>query len=508
MQYSLMRFLFSYFTVGGQYVYCGLRNKIISILKYMPNIEQDVIELSVNIDGLPVYKSKNSCLWPIQCSIVNIPTSKPFIVALYYSHHKPQNLDFLKEFVNELKELMDNGICINDGSVKKVLLRCFVCDAPAKALIKGTIQFNGRYGCDYCDVQGQYHGSMSFLYVGNNRTNESFRQRSNPEHHRSSTPLLELDIDMVKDFPIDPMHCIDLGVTKKLIMQWKEGPLEHRLSAGQLNVISNYNCALRQFMPSNFNRKPRGLQEIKMWKATEFRTFLMYTGPVILKYNLSHEMYKHFMSLSIAVCFLYSEKLVSKHKAYAHSLLEYFVEEAKKKYGERFISYNVHCLLHLAEFAEQYECLQTFSAYKFENNMSSIKKSVRGSGRPIEQVYRRLAEKELNQSVVLNPLGTVREKKSIKTGTCWLMKNGKYCIAHEVQENGHILCEIYNKTLSFYTVPCDSRLLGIHKVSKVNTEMQHCMISDMESAAIYIPLSLFNIDQSNAAVVIPLFHSL
>ncbi len=217
---------------GGDYMYFGLKKGITNTLSQLPSHELETIELSVNIDGLPVYKSKNSSLWPIQCIIANLPQSKPFIAALFYSSQKPQNLNFLTEFVEELKELMENGITVDNGCIKSVLLKCFVCDAPAKALIKGTVQFNGRYGCDYCEVRGQHNGMMSFLEVGKLRTDKSFRERTNPQHHKNDTPLEQLNIDMINQFPIDPMHCVDLGVTKKLMLQWKEGILNYRLSAG------------------------------------------------------------------------------------------------------------------------------------------------------------------------------------------------------------------------------------------------------------------------------------
>ena len=164
---------------------------------------------------------------------------------------------------------------------------------------------------------------MTFLYAGNPRTNKTFRDRENPEHHKYETPLQDLNIDMIDNFPIDPMHCIDLGVMKKLVLRWKEGPPANRLSAGQLNVVSNYLQALKPFIPSEFNRKPRGLSEAKMWKATEFRTFLMYTGPLVLKPVLPSSIYKHFMSLSVAVCILYNADILGRHKQYAYELLTF-----------------------------------------------------------------------------------------------------------------------------------------------------------------------------------------
>ena len=67
----------------------------------------------------------------------------------FFGANKPSNLDFLEDTVTELKKLMREGY-----AGIPLELRYIICDAPARALVKAIIQFNGRYGCDFCDVKG------------------------------------------------------------------------------------------------------------------------------------------------------------------------------------------------------------------------------------------------------------------------------------------------------------------------------------------------------------------
>jgi hypothetical protein len=62
-----------------------------------------------------------------------------------------------------------------------------------------------------------------------------------------------------------------------------KGPRRIRMSAQNIEEISNRLTDLAKFVPKQFARKPSGLGEIDRWKATEFRHFLLYTGKIVLK---------------------------------------------------------------------------------------------------------------------------------------------------------------------------------------------------------------------------------
>lgn len=45
------------------------------------------------------------------------------------------------------------------------------------------------------------------------RTDESFRNKTDEDHHKEDTPLTDLPIDMVEDFVVvDSLHLFDLGI--------------------------------------------------------------------------------------------------------------------------------------------------------------------------------------------------------------------------------------------------------------------------------------------------------
>lgn len=489
---------------GGDFVYLGLKNGLTSMLHLHscnPSVSNvSVLKLSFNIDGLPLFSSSSMSLWPILCVITNIIQSKPFAVAIFCGSQKPTNLDFTTEFISELKMLLCNGIEFS-GRQLDVDVHSFICDAPAKCLLKGTVQYNGYYGCDRCEQKGVYDGRMTYpetSYVL--RSNQSFRSQTNKEHHKSLSPLCELDIDMIKHFPIDYMHQVNLGVTKRLLLLWISGPLKTRLSSNQLEQVSSKLSNIKKFIPTEFARKPRSLQHVRKWKATEFRQFLMYTGPLVLKDVLPKRQYENFMCLHVGFCLLVNRLLVEQHAKYARELMEYFVLDFSDIYGSKFVTYNVHSLVHLTDVAVEYECLENCSAYQFENYLQAVKRLVRSPQKPLEQIVRRLAEMGSSRSVI-NAKDNGIIVKSNAPNNCFRLCSGNYCIVHDILcEGKEVLCEVFHRTGKLYTEPCDSRLLGIYKIKLQNSVMTRLPVSDLCQKAVFIKINL------TTAAVLPLIH--
>lgn len=191
------------------------------------NIETNVITLDISIEGLPLSKSSNVGFWPILGLIKNFGNFHPFPIGLYYGDSKPNSCsDFLKLFIEEYLKQKITPIKINDREFY-LNIRAFVCDVPATAFIKGIKGHCGYFGCGKCVQEGHFvQNRVCFPEMGTKlRTDESFANRQQKEHHNSDSPLEQIKIKMVSQFPLDYLHLVCLGVTKKLLDLWMNGPL-------------------------------------------------------------------------------------------------------------------------------------------------------------------------------------------------------------------------------------------------------------------------------------------
>ncbi|XP_036141155.1 uncharacterized protein LOC118645023 isoform X1 [Monomorium pharaonis] len=337
----------------GEYVHFDLEAAIIESLPNVSIINE--LELDFNIDGCSLDKSGSIQIWSIQCRIVNLQHiyTKPIIVRINYKGaQKPYDPNiFLEKFIADINRIMSSGGINCHGNKVPIRLRCFIADARARAFILNHRNHVSYHPCSKCKVSGKrYEGRYVFIGINHSsRTNEEYIRCLDEDHHKGNSPLATLPIDMVSQVPFEYMHLVCLGVVKKL------------LSA--LNVLKRY-C------PSEFARRPRSLNMCLKFKATEFRQFLLYTGPVVMFGILDERLYKHFLFLHAAIRILMFNSLSERYYSFAELALQKFVLRSPNLYGPMFNSYNVYGLLHLTDDVRRFGTLDSFSAFPYENNMS------------------------------------------------------------------------------------------------------------------------------------------
>lgn len=133
---------------GGSMLHIGIAHQFKKFDKVI-NLPENV-NIDVNVDGLPLYRSSKAQLWPILIRANNITSEPVFAVSVFLGRTKPSNLgDYLDMFVLELGDVMKNGIDLS-GKIINISLRAIICDAPARAFISGTPSHVSRHGCSKC----------------------------------------------------------------------------------------------------------------------------------------------------------------------------------------------------------------------------------------------------------------------------------------------------------------------------------------------------------------------
>lgn len=149
----------------------------------------------------------------------------------------------------------------------------------------GTVAFNHRNGCQKCSTFGEY--SKEFQKLDSPlRTDETFRRRSQPNHHKEKSLFEELNINMVSDFPTsDPLHLLDLGIMRKCMYRWVFGSKKYKSkwSRALIDLTSRLLIQCGKEMPLDFHRAIRKLDSLRHWKGVEYRTMLLYYGIVIFE---------------------------------------------------------------------------------------------------------------------------------------------------------------------------------------------------------------------------------
>lgn len=400
-----------------------------------------------------------------------------------------------------------------------IKLGAVICDAPARVFFKCVKTHTGYDSCERCVQHGKWCSKIVLPDLSSPlRTDSSFISRTDDEHHVNISPLSELKFGMISWFPLDYMYLICLGVVRRLINFWLNGPSSCKLPHAIISVISEKLVSLQPYISREFAR----ISEFKQWKATELRLFLLYTSPIVLKGFLPFALYKNFWSLSVAMRILLSPSLLQHYADYAGQLLKYFVEIFADIYGEEQIVYNVHSVIHIVDDAKKYGVLDNCSSFKYESYLGRLKKLVRSAHSPCAQLVkhilenhdqdcsespyiglkRKFSKQHVDGSVFISYSNYAQFKQcetskyflSINTGdNCFAIK-GKIGlirnILNDVSHNsnsGYIMFEEFSTREPFFTEPLSSDSLLIYSVEKLNGLCEVFSLDDLSYKCVIIP---------------------
>lgn len=516
---------------NGQYVHLGFLKKV-KELKKDKAVNDTELLFDINFDGISIYKSASSECWPItvRCVQFNI---EPFPVGIFYGTSKPNPLKiYLEDLVNELKEVQQTGIDLN-GMHFTVKFR-FICDAPARAFVKCVKGHNCLHGCEKCEQEGRSDGHHTIYSTscGTLRTDESFYNKYDSDHHNGDSPLdVELGIGCITAFPLEPMHLVDLGTVRRFLnFLMSKGKVTARLSGASILLLNNIIDNVSPYLPTEFVRKVRSLKFFAKWKATECRQLLLYIGPVVFRSILDTNIYKCFLLLHCSIFIMCNKKFIELFLDDAEIFLQHFVSYSAKIFGDKFVSYNIHSLLHLAHEVRHHGPVPSFSAYSFENKLGQIKKLVKSTNRPLQQICKRLLEhqniekscgksmargllQEHHRGPTAN-LNNVQSQfhvyesenfilKDRKPDNCVRLRNGHHALIRNIllcdNNDVKIVVQTFQSYGDLYSYPIESCKLEVHEVWDLLEHIEVYMLSDVCYKCVFLPNQTRN-------VVFPLLH--
>ena len=352
----------------------------------------DNLALVVSTDGVPLFKSSSTSLWPVYLVILNLPPSirmnaeNVLMAGLWYGKKPPMRL-LLTPIMESLSQFSTLGIRISTprGLVTyRTKLVMGVFDLIAKKDVLCAKQFNGKYGCSVCLNPGTLISRSTRAYLPGNfelRTHgtvvaaakEAERNGEAVQGVVSSSPMTSI-INLVDSVPVDYMHAVLEGMTRTLLNAWflscNHG--EPYYLGSKLSAIDK--LLLKQRPPCELSRPPRSIaKHMRYWKASELRNWLLYYSLPLLVTNLPPLYLHHYALLVCAIHILLQNEITESQIAAADDMLRDFHCLLPELYGEARCTHNAHLLTHLVKYVRLWGPLWTHSAFGFESMNGRLK---------------------------------------------------------------------------------------------------------------------------------------
>ena len=184
-------------------------------------------------------------------------------------------------------------------------------------------------------------------------------------------------------------------------------------------------------------------------------------------------------------------------------MLSYFVAKSKRIYGESFTVYNIHNLLHLADDCQNlHSSLNDISAFKFENYLQVIKKSIRNANNPVAQIAKRKLEVETHCTQMHKKENEI--KCSVRFRDSCFHHNNKSVFVKRRLDDTRYECEVvhFRKVQHFHEKPMKSRDLSIGLIPA-----RHCSLSSKKILSVEeLYRKLMILQCKDSYIVLPMIH--
>ena len=362
-------------------------------------------------DGVQLFKSAQQSFWPVLLAVTGLPPGKRMnaenllLAGVWQGPVKPPMNVILGRVVDSIQKLEVNGIQFQSpNGVKfiraKLLLAVF--DLPAKAIATNFVQYNGCYSCTYCLDKGrnrhtfppsENHTARSKAGIDNNATEAEARSKAGIDNNATEAErkghsvygvkgksILSRYINIYTDVPVDYMHAVLEGVTKRLLSTFLDSKYHScRFYLGNVaNEIDKRMVSIKP--PEEFRRSPRSVSTMKHWKASEFRAWLLYYCLPVLGDLLPPDYVYHLSLLVSSMHILLGDAIEITELNKARTSLILFYTLVPQLYSNEMCTANMHSLIHLPEMVVNWGPLWCYSCFGFESMNGHLRKNCHGTG--------------------------------------------------------------------------------------------------------------------------------
>ncbi|XP_051157257.1 uncharacterized protein LOC127279133 [Leptopilina boulardi] len=374
----------------------------------------NTLTYTISTDGAPLFHISKRGFWPLQILLNFLPINIRFKyillcgIMVLLSEPKPDLMNlFISTFNDQAFLLFSEGMRVKlPGDVDLITLifspLSVVADSIARPILQFRFQFNAYCSCSYCYHPGRYIKKASgirFPFLEEEPKLRSNKSHSNDvqyvkdygTHYRGvkgeSAFCHTPNLDMVRGFPLDYLHNSLLGVTEQLWNIWNKNVFSPE---DRKNIDEEI---LRIKPPRDLHRLPEKISKKSLWKATHWKSWLLFFSLPILSKYLPNELLEHYALFINSIHTLLKTKITKKELDQCEENLLVFVANYHYLYHEEKMTFNVHIVLHIVQSVKKSGPLWATSAFPFENNIYNLKQMINGP----KSVEQQIANKSLVQ---------------------------------------------------------------------------------------------------------------
>ena len=373
-------------------------------------------------DGISTGKSTCKTMWPIYANINELPfkerSENTFLCGLYVGPKDPNQLVFLQPFVEEANKLSTEGVTwTHNGNVvnSKVLPLCAVLDSVARWQVLNMQSFHAFYGCTYCYQKQERtvprKRRFNMEETADERTPEStvmdamvaFERRNEPKvedrHYRGvkgpSALIQMLYFNLIWGCAIDYLHSILLGIVKThMKCLFEASRKKFWINVNERVALSDIMKSIDERLltinpPSSITRIPRSISMWKNWKASEWRSWILFYCIPCLEGLLKDKYLVHLALLSKAVCILLQKSITRADINEMHRMVMEYCYRFQKYFNNFDTIYNLHLLTHLKTNVLKWGPLWTQNAFCYEGHNRHLLQLYKSPNNVLLQIARR-----------------------------------------------------------------------------------------------------------------------